>query len=187
MKRALLLIALAALAPLALARGEYYQYGDDNGTISFTDNPASIPAKYRKSKKVLEEDDENAGSQVTRIRFVQNQILVPVRVAYRDREVTATFLLDTGATTCTISPELAKRLKINADDTNMGLASGVGGSVHMVGRTELHSMSVGPHRKSNIEVSIIHTGRNDGLLGMNFLRGLRYHVDYDTQEIRWGE
>jgi len=181
------LIALAALAPLALAWGEYYQYGDDSGTISFTDNPASIPTKYRKNKKVREADDENAGSQVTRIRFVQNQILVPVRVAYRDREVTATFLLDTGATTCTISPELAKRLRINADETNMGLASGVGGSVHLVGRTELNSMSVGPHSKSNVEVSIIHTGRNDGLLGMNFLRGLRYHVDYDTQEIRWGE
>lgn len=183
----LVYLILAALIPLAPAHGEYYEYGEDNGTISFTDNPASIPTKYRKNKKVLEADDESIDSMVTHIRFIRNQILVPVKVNYRGKEETATFLLDTGATTCTISPELAKKLNIQADDTDVGLARGVGGSVHLVGRTELQSMTVGPHRKTNIEASVIPTGNNDGLLGMNFLRGLRYHVDFDSQEIRWGE
>jgi clan AA aspartic protease (TIGR02281 family) len=182
------LLLLAFLASVSPARAEYYQYGDDEGTISFTDNPSSIPSKYRKNKKVLEADDESVeGSMVTRIRFIQNQILVPVRVNFRGVEQTATFLLDTGATSCTISPELARRLNIQSSDTDMGLARGVGGSVHMVGHTALQSMTVGPYRKTNIEVSVIPTGSNDGLLGMNFLRGLRYIIDVDREEIRWGE
>lgn len=183
----LICLLLAMLVPLTPAHGEYYQYGNDEGTLSFTDNPASIPPKYRKNKMVMEPDDDDDNIKATRIRFIQNQILVPVRVTYRGVEQTATFLLDTGATSCTISPELAKRLNIQASDTDVGLARGVGGSVHMVGHTSLQSMTVGPHRKTNIEVSVIPTGKNDGLLGMNFLRGLRYHVDTDREEIRWGE
>lgn len=180
------LMLLIMLFPLQ-AFGEYYQYDGDNGTISFTDNPSSIPPKYRNSRRVMEQDDDITDGNVTRIRFVNNQILVPVKVRYRGVEQMATFLLDTGATTCTISPGLAKRLNIGTNDTNMGLAQGVGGSVHLVGRTALHSMTVGPHRKTNIEVSVIPTGNNDGLLGMNFLGGLRYHIDFNAQEIRWGE
>jgi clan AA aspartic protease (TIGR02281 family) len=165
---------------------EYYEYSDGNGTISFTDNPASIPAKS-KNTKIYEIDEEIDSRTATRINYINNQILVPVTVNYRGVVQTATFLLDTGATTCTISPGLAKRLNIRKDNTDVGLAQGVGGSVHLVGRTELNQMTVGPISKYNIEVSVIPTGKNDGLLGMNFLHGLRYHIDYNTREIKWGE
>lgn len=93
--------------------------------------------------------------------------------------------MDTGATSCTISPELARRLNIKTDDTNVGFAQGVGGSVHMVGRTTLDFLIVGPHRKADIDISIIPTGKNDGLLGMNFLHGLRYRLNFSTQQIVW--
>lgn len=181
-------LVFLVLSPLFLplpARGEYYQYRDDNGTISFTDNPASIPDKYSNSKTIHENDVDDTASMVTRIRFVNNQILVPVTVRFRDIEQSATFLLDTGATTCTISPELAKRLHIRAEDTDVGLAQGVGGSVHLVGSTELDHLTVGPYRKRKIQVSVIPTGRNDGLLGINFLQGLRYQIDIAGRQILW--
>jgi clan AA aspartic protease (TIGR02281 family) len=171
------------------ARSEYYQYSDDNGTISFTDNPGNIPKKIREKRAVVERNDdpEESAETATRFKFIRNQILVPVKVRFRGVEQTATFLLDTGASTCTISPALAKRLNINSRETNAGLAQGVGGSVHLVGRTVLDSVTVGPHRKADIEVSVIHTGDNDGLLGMNFLHGLRYQINFDTRQLVWNK
>ena len=34
-------------------------------------------------------------------------------------------------------------------------------------------------------MSVIPTGKNDGLLGMNFLRGLNYRIDFVNQVITW--
>lgn len=186
-KNAIIIILISIFLMQIPASGEYYQYNDANGTVSFTDNPASIPTKVVNKKKISENDDDyDASGMVTRIKFIRNQILVPVKVNYRGVEQAAIFLLDTGASTCTISPKLAKMLNIRSGDTDVGLAQGVGGSVHLVGRTELSQMTVGPNSKYNIEVSVIPTGDNDGLLGMNFLYGLQYHIDYKTLEIQWG-
>lgn len=173
---------LLLLSPL-FTNAEVYKYTDDNGTMSFTDNPGKIPQKFR-DKQTLYEDD-NVDTSTTNFSYINNQILVPVTIRYKGREHQATFLMDTGATSCTISPELARRLNIRTNDTNVGLAQGVGGSVHMVGRTTLDSLTVGPHRKANIDISIIPTGNNDGLLGMNFLHGLRYRLDFNTHQIVW--
>jgi clan AA aspartic protease (TIGR02281 family) len=173
---------LFLLAPLS-ASGEVYQYTDDNGTISFTDNPGQIPQKFRDKQTLYE--DGNIDNSTTDFKYINNQILVPVTIRYNGKEHQATFLMDTGATNCTISPELAKRLNIKSDDTKVGLAQGVGNSVHRVGRTTLEALIVGPHRKANIDISIIPTGRNDGLLGMNFLHGLRYRLNFSTQQIAW--
>lgn len=186
LKTLLLTLTTFFLLPLAVG-GEFYQYEDDSGTVNFTDNPTHIPKKYQKKKKTHEYDVDDPQSSVTRIRFIQNQVLVPVTVSYRGTEVKATFLLDTGAATCTISPELARRLSVNPRDGGVGLAQGVGGSVHLVGHATLDSLVVGPNRKYDIRVSVISSGRNDGLLGMNFLQGLRYHIDYDSLLIRWGD
>ncbi|HEX9024550.1 MAG TPA: DUF4124 domain-containing protein, partial [Geobacteraceae bacterium] len=113
----LLLVFLGLFMLQAVAaRGEFYQYEDENGNINFTDNPASIPRKMKNKKRVRNDDTEAADSAVMRVRIEKNQVLVPVTVAYRGREVRATFLLDTGANTCTISPALANKLAINPAD-----------------------------------------------------------------------
>ncbi len=166
--------------------GEFYQYEDENGNISFTDNPASIPKKLRNKKKVR--DDDTADSAVMQVRIERNQVLVPVTVAYRGKEARATFLLDTGANTCTISPAFADRLGITPGNSNRSLAQVAGGEVYLVGSTTLDYVMVGPNRKYDVTVSIIPAaGSCDGLLGMNFLRGLRYHIDFDSSTIRWGD
>lgn len=173
---------LFLLVPLS-SSGEVYQYTDDSGTMSFTDNPGQIPQKFRDKRKLYE--DVNIDDSATDFKYINNQILVPVTIRYNGREHQATFLMDTGATNCTISPELAKKLNINTGDTKVGLAQGVGNSVHMVGRTTLEALIVGPHHKANIDISIIPTGKNDGLLGMNFLHGLRYRLNFSTKQIVW--
>ncbi len=186
-KVVLIVTLTALLLPLSVS-GEFYQYEDENGSVNFTDDPAKIPKKFKKKQRIREDEMSDPNSSVMHVRIVKNQVLVPVTVAYRGKEVRATFLLDTGANTCTITPSLANRLGINPRDANAGLAQVVGGGVFVVGSTNLDYIVVGPNRKYDVAVTVISSGgSNDGLLGMNFLRELRYHIDFDSNTIRWGD
>lgn len=49
----LLLVCLVSLAMPALA--DYYRYRDDGGTLNFTDDPKSVPAKYRQRLERVKE------------------------------------------------------------------------------------------------------------------------------------
>jgi clan AA aspartic protease (TIGR02281 family) len=186
--RGVLIVALAVLLQPLTVSGEFYQYEDENGSVNFTDDPAKIPKKMMKKKKIREDDMSDPNSSVTRVQIIKNQVLVPVRVSYRGKEILASFILDTGANSCAISPSLANKLNINPKDANAALTQVVGGGVYLVGHVTLDYVVVGPNRKYNVAVSVISSGNNnDGLLGMNFLRELRYHIDFDTSTIRWGD
>lgn len=186
--KALLIAAAAVLLIPFVASGEFYQYQDENGSVNFTDDPANIPKKMKARKKVRKDDMSDPNGSIMRVRILRNQVLVPVTVSYRGKEEQATFLLDTGANNCTISPGLAARLGFKARDGNTAMAQVVGGGVYLVGHTVLEYVVVGPNRKYDVAVSVISSGSsNDGLLGMNFLRDLRYHIDFDSQTIKWGD
>lgn len=186
--KVLLIVTLAALLQPLTASGEFYQYEDENGSVNFTDDPAKIPKKLKHKRRVRDDDVSDPNSSVMHVRIVKNQVLVPVTVAYRGKEVRATFLLDTGADTCTITPSLANRLGIDPKDANARLAQVVGGGVFVVGSANLDYIVVGPNRKYEVAVTVISSGAsNDGLLGMNFLRELRYHIDFNSNTIRWGD
>ncbi len=191
----MLIVALTTVLLPLRANAEFYQYEDENGSVSFTDNPANVPKKLKKKRMVREDDISSpappsspADSGLTRFRFVNNQILVPVTIGYNGQEVQATFLLDTGANTCTISPTLARRLNIKPRDAKAGLTQVVGGQVYLVGSVVLDHVIVGPHKRYEIKATVIPgAGYGDGLLGMNFLKGLRYRIDFDAYAIKWGD
>lgn len=166
--------------------GEIYQYEDDKGTVHFVEDPGRIPRKYLKKQKVREEGMDASGS-VTRVAIIGNRVLVPVTLAYRGTEVTARFVFDTGASTCTISPALAARLGVNPEDGVRGVAHGVGGGVYEVRQAKLDYLIVGPNRKYGVDATVIESAQADGLLGMNFLRELRYHIDFQNSSIKWGD
>ena len=62
MKKAMILPVLI-LCSAAAADGGTYKWADDQGVVSFTDNPALIPSRYR-SKAVKVEDDTNLDPKV---------------------------------------------------------------------------------------------------------------------------
>jgi clan AA aspartic protease (TIGR02281 family) len=183
----LLLISAGSLLSPTPSPAEIYQYEDDGGTVHFVDDPGRIPKKYQKRRKVREGVGDDSSGNVSRVAIRGNRVLVPVTLGYRGREVTADFVLDTGASTCTISPALADRLGINPADGGRAIARGVGGGVYLVGTTRLDYIAAGPNRKYDLDVSVIESTQADGLLGMNFLRELRYHVDFQNSTIRWGD
>ena len=186
--KGMLIVMLAVLLQPLNVSGDFYQYEDENGSVNFTDDPANIPKKLMKKKKTRDDEMSDPNSSVTRVQIIKNQVLVPVRVSYQGKEIQSSFVLDTGANSCTISPRLANRLNINPKDANASLAQVVGGGVYRIGYVTLDYVIVGPTRKYNVIANVISSGdNNDGLLGMNFLRELRYHIDFDTNTIKWGD
>lgn len=166
------------------AGAEMYQYVDENGALTFTDNPTKIT---KKNKKKVKRDSGESDSSVTHVSIKGNRVVLPVTICYRGKEVTARFVLDTGAEISTMTPQLANQLDLDPEDTEMAIAQGIGSGYHVTGRAKMDYVLVGPNRKYNVDFMVIQGGGADGLLGMNFLRELRYHVSFDKSLIKWGD
>lgn len=114
------------------------------------------------------------------------QVFVPVTLTNGDAETEAMLLLDTGATSSVITPEVAARLNIG--ETDNVRVSVVGGRVLRARKGVLTRMQVGPIRRASQEVVIIRQRAGtmgDGLLGMSFLGGLKYTIDFQKQTLNW--
>lgn len=124
----------------------------------------------------------------TQIKIKGNKVFVPVTLTYRDKEVKTTLLFDTGASSIVLHQNVAEQLEIDEYIESQGL--GVGGVQIKTKATRLNHVAVGPNKKKNLRADIIeYRGPEDedynGLLGMNFLRGLKYTIDFDNQTIQW--
>ena len=150
--------------------------GDETGTASSRPLPDSKPAVSQ-------------AEQVSRVRVVNSQVLVPVMLRNGGESVKAELVLDTGATRTAIHDTLAGRLKIDLRTARVSQAEMADGRVIPSRTVRIDAVAAGPFAMAGAEVELIayqgSDGLHDGLLGMDFLARHRYQVDVEHEVIRW--
>jgi len=141
-------------------------------------------------KKSEEERSQKKPSQKqiqTNVVIDKNRVLVPVALGYKGYETQAVLILDTGASISALHQETAKNLHIQS--YKRGKMRVVGGNLVDTGIVKLDYIKVGPLIKKDLYAGIIkYKGPRvpyNGLLGMNFLRGLEFSIDYENKLIIW--
>jgi clan AA aspartic protease (TIGR02281 family) len=134
--------------------------------------------------------EEPGQDDSTGVSFEGNLVLAPVTISAGGRSVRVLLALDTGASVTTINSEVASSLGVSLDGAPSGRIQVVGGGMIKARAIRVDSVTIGPHSKRNMFIAVIdHNGpavKFDGLLGMDFLRDLRYHVDFGSHVIKWG-
>ena len=127
--------------------------------------------------------------QVTRVRVVNNQVLVPVTLKNGGETVKVELVLDTGSTRTSIHEALASRLRIDLRLARVSQSEVADGRIIRSRSVTLDSVGVGPFSLASAEVDLIpykgSDGVHDGLLGMDFLGKHRYQIDMERELIRW--
>ncbi len=144
--------------------------------------------KEARLKKEQAQRNEFLKNFETNVEIVgYGQALVPCILVYDDREVEAKLLLDTGCSITTIHEEVAKKLRMKGG--RKGKVNIAGGGKLSFKAKEIDYIKVGPHKIDNFVVMVIKNKNSktsmEGLLGMNFLAGLEYKLDYIRKVIRW--
>ena len=120
---------------------------------------------------------------------VGNAVLVPVILGYRGKQIETRLMLDTGASMIALHLEIAKALDIDLRRFKRVRPQVAGGKSINAYVGKLDYVKAGPIKKDDIYVAVIeHQGSPvpfKGLLGMNFLRGVEYRIDFENQLINW--
>lgn len=169
--------------------GDFCTYTDDRGIVHMVNDPSQVPIKYRTAMKVVPAGGSSGNSETHVAVTPQGHVLVPVIIRYHGREVRYTLLLDTGASITGINDQAAMALSIAPGEMKTRTARLADGRQVVGGEITVDEIIIGSRRLSSARLAITpHTGEaeaHDGLLGMNFLKKFRYHVDLDRKVIVW--
>lgn len=125
----------------------------------------------------------------TPVAIVRNMILVPVTFTYRSREVTATMLLDTGASITSVNEAVIAPLNIEEGKSSAVVVAG--GGILKTRLVTVDEIQVGPRAMADKQIMVYPKKGPDlgyqGLLGQDFLRYFSFSVDYTSSIIQWDE
>jgi clan AA aspartic protease (TIGR02281 family) len=147
--------------------------------LQMRDYPENLRDWAGELENEIQEVEENEGS-IT-IRFNPGANHIPVKV-YLNGTHSFRFILDTGATVCSIPTSAVEKLRIDIDQTTpLRLISTAGGFAETY-EVKLKSVELEGYRVSNVGALIIDIPgyRDYGLLGQNFLN--KFHIEIDNQK-----
>lgn len=174
--------------------GTYHIRADQGGTFIDTGKGAKYYINWKAGEEWEQEIEafnttqQKTENHETKVDLLDGfHILVPVTLESERHQIQARLLLDTGASVMVLHRVLADRLELKS--TGKAQLMIAGGKILDSDMVRIDSVSVGPIRKKGLQASIIpHEGTGvqyQGLLGMNFLKGTNYRIDYDRQVIQW--
>jgi clan AA aspartic protease (TIGR02281 family) len=127
--------------------------------------------------------------EVSKAIIKGNQVIVLASLTNGAKKEEIRLLLDTGASSTAISSEAAARLDFELEKAEKSLARVADGSFLDTLIVNLDALEVGPHVRNNMKITVIDrkvpVEEHDGLLGMDFLMGLHYRIDFTNQQIIW--
>jgi clan AA aspartic protease (TIGR02281 family) len=127
----------------------------------------------------IQEVQENEGA-VT-IRFNPGAMHIPVK-AFLNGTHSYRFILDTGATMCSIPSSAVEKLRIDIDQTTPTRLISTAGGVAETYEVDLKSVELEGFRVLDVKALVIDIPgyRDYGLLGQNFLNN--FHIEIDSQK-----
>jgi clan AA aspartic protease (TIGR02281 family) len=175
--------------------GEMFKWVDEKGTVHFTDDPLSIPEKYRTdaesrktpndapalkreagpaSASTIRKASESGGFEVPLVRRGEVSV-AEVILNGRERQH---FIVDTGASFTNISRQTAKDLGVTIDENTPFLPITTASDVILSPLVTLRSVRVGKAEVENVD-ALVHNlpGNTAGLLGNSFLNKFRVVID----------
>ena len=164
-----------------------FKPGQKDRMVNIQEPDRSAPSEDQLQPEA-EPETETEPLPETRVIIKNNKVYVPVTLGYENNEIETTLIFDTGAGSIILHANVAQQLGIEQGQASQG--EGVGGIKIATRTTRLSFVQVGPFKKDNLRADIIaYEGAADadynGLLGMNFIRGLKYTIDFNEQVIRW--
>nr|WP_320115495.1 retropepsin-like aspartic protease [uncultured Desulfuromonas sp.] len=203
-----LTLLIISLSVLPLAASEIYHYRDAEGKLIVVDDPELIPPQFSGQKvaapttqgitspqwspsQIIAVDEpsreESTDSEETPIEIYGNQVVVPVELHHRNRDVTVHLVLDTGATITLLDRDAVEKLRLKKWRSSTGhLANGTTVDIELA---RLDQLSVGPLQIKKLKVALIERKKRsrlaDGLLGMDILKHRAYHIDYRNKRLVW--
>ena len=138
-------------------------------------------------QKAKSDKDEFLRKFETKVIFDGIHTLVPCTLGYKKKEIEVYLLMDTGCTVTAIHEQAAKKLKFRG--TIKTKAKLAGGQIVNSKMGKLSYFKVGPYKIEDFYVDVMKykgpKSQYDGLLGMDFLAGRKYNIDYLRRVIRW--
>ena len=203
-----LLVFLMPVLAAVSAEADFFRYVGPDGHTVFVDDLGKVPPEFRPEAKRYREaapgpdrqpvpnrdpvdpaarQDEEASEAFTPVFIQRNRVFVPVTLGYGVVETQALLVLDTGASVTTLHRNAAERLFMRGLDRTVGRTAS--GNVVRVELATLDYIQVGPHRKERHRIGIIDPEGAppgyDGLLGMDFLAGLDFDIDFQRKALVW--
>ncbi|TDJ57691.1 MAG: TIGR02281 family clan AA aspartic protease [Nitrospina sp.] len=182
----------------ALVQAKIYKWKDEHGKVHFTDSLSKIPSQYRQGRGFETLKEAPASSEfgvnlrlpvkisrehVIPLTRLGNNFLAKVLL---NGKVETNLLVDTGASSITLSEEIAQKLGIRNLKRLPQLTFSTAGGEQKAPLVVLKKVQVGGATIRNVEANINpHAGGEgyDGLLGMTFLGNYKLEIRLDTNEM----